>query len=205
MTQVDLSELVLSGTGIDRIAAFLDGLSPGQRLAQVQGSPRKMQPLLFDLAAHGAPLTLNDFVSPSTPAGQPVIHQGWNNLPLPAFGRRFKKPMVRHPDHPDQLFGYNDSPFTPLIGPGYFIHTSTDHQPDWADRGGTVIDYFRVPDHDVPSTWPRVRPNSRGLQFFVYHKTRDFMRRVSAHVTIGAAYKKGQRIGAFFMLVRQDG
>ena len=35
----------------------------------------------------------------------------------------------------------------------------------------------------------------KGLQVLVYHKTRDFMRKVSAHVSIGAAYKKEKRTG----------
>ncbi len=32
-----------------------------------------------------------------------------------------------------------------------------------------------------------MRPNSQGLQVFVYHRTRDFMRKVSEHVSIGRA------------------
>ena len=47
-------------------------------------------------------------------------------------------------------------------------------------------------------------PNSKGLQFLVYHKTRDFMRRVSEHISIGAAYKKEKSLGQFFVLIRED-
>jgi hypothetical protein len=40
---------------------------------------------------------------------------------------------------------------------------------------------------------------------FVYNKTRDFMRRVSSHVTIGRAWKKESMLPAFFVLCRRDG
>jgi hypothetical protein len=200
-----LPNLVARGASLGDIAAFLDALSHEARLAQVIGSPRSMQPVLYDLAAKAAPLDLDAFVPRQAPPGKIVHHHGWNNLPIPAFGRRFAKPMSRCPDGSGFLYGYNQSPFGPLIGPGYFVHTPTAHEPGWAERGGTVIDYHRVPAHPVPADWPPVVPNSRGLQMFVYNGTRDFMRRVSAHVTIGAAYKGDKRLGAYFMLVRQDG
>lgn len=199
-----LSQMVLAGSLVTEIASFLDGLDHAGRLAQVDGSPRSMQPKLFALARSSPPLSLETFVPASIPAGRPVVHHGWNSLPLPSFGRRFKKPMVRHAAHPDRLFGYNDSPFTPIIGPGYFLHTGTAHEPSWAERGATVIDYHQIPDHEVPAGWPRVVPNSRGLQFFVYNKTRDFMRRVSRHLTIGAAFRGDKMLGAYFMLLRED-
>jgi hypothetical protein len=41
-----------------------------------------------------------------------------------------------------------------------------------------------------------------GLQTLVYHQTRDFMRRVSSHVTIGAAYKKERALNVHFILCR---
>lgn len=199
-----LADLVARHASMAEIAAFLDSLSHADRLAQVIGSPRGMQPPLFELAGKSAPLDLAYFCPPTMPVGKPVMHHGWNSLPIPGFGRRFSKPMARCPDGSGNLFGYNVSPFGPLIGPGYFIHTPTAHEPGWSERGGTVIDYHQVPSHAVPAEWPRVRPNSSGLQMFVYNKTRDFMRRVSAHVTIGAAYKGDKRMGAYFLLVRED-
>ena len=55
--------------------------------------------------------------------------------------------------------------------------------------------------------WPApaiIKPNSSGLQVLVYHKTRDYMRRVSSHVSIGAAYKgeSDKEMGAYFVLCR---
>lgn len=204
LTGGELAGMVTQGASIASIAAFLDNLPHAARLAQVLGSPRGMQGPLFELAGGSAPLDLAYFVPDGRPADRPVVHHGWNNLPIPGFGRSFKKPMARCPDGSGALFGYNDSPFGPLIGPGYFVHTFTAHEPTWVERGPTVIDYHKVPAHAVPGAWPKVVPNSRGLQMFVYDKTRDFMRRVSAHVTIGAAYKGDKRMGAFFLLVRED-
>jgi hypothetical protein len=204
MTGADLTQMVLAGATLTQVAAFLDALDHETRLAQVRRTPRKLQPKLWALAADAAPLSLEYFVPASVPDDTPVVHHGWNSLPIPAFGRRFQKPMARHRGRPDRLYGYNVSPFGPIIGPGYFLHTGTAHEPSWGGRGGTVVDYFQVPDHEVPAAWPRVVPNTRGLQMFVYARTRDFMRRVSQHVTIGAAYKTQEPMGAFFMLVRED-
>lgn len=205
LTGAELAGMVSRGASAAEIAAFLDSLDHAGRMAQVMGSPRGMQPPLFEVAAKNEPVDLAYFVPEGRAWDRPVPHHGWNSLPIPGFGRRFAKPMGRCPDGSGFLYGYNQSPFGPLIGPGYFVHTPTSHEPGWADRGGTVIDYHRVPAHDVPAGWPKVVPNSRGLQMFVYDKTRDFMRRVSAHVTIGAAYKGDKRMGAYFMLVREDG
>lgn len=204
LSPASMTQMVMAGASLDEIASFLDGLTHEQRLGQVMGSPRGMQGKLFDLAASAEPLDLSYFVPDHVPDGTPVPHHGWNSLPIPGFGRRFQKPMFRPTGKKDQLHGYNISPFGPLIGPGYFVHTPTAHEPEWPERGHTVVDYFQVPDGPVPAHWPKVVPNSRGLQFFVYHKTRDFMRRVSDHVTIGAAFKNGKKMGAFFMLVRED-
>ena len=49
-----------------------------------------------------------------------------------------------------------------------------------------------------------MRPNSEGLQRFIYMGTRDFMRRVSEHVSIGAAYKGEKPLDHYFTLCRED-
>ena len=100
-------------------------------------------------------------------------------------------------------FGYNDAPSQGLVGPGYFVLEATEGNPEWEKRGAWVVNYFRVPDAAVPSSWPAVRSNDDGLQRFVYRGTRDFMRRVSEHVTIGAAYKGEKPLDHYFTLCRQ--
>ena len=90
-----------------------------------------------------------------------------------------------------------------IIGPGFFVGVPTEGNADWEARGAIVIDYFQTPDGDVAADWPKVVPNSKGLQRFVYYQTRDFMRRVSEHVSVGAAYKVEKPLGQYFMLCRE--
>src|SRR5262249_50745644 len=114
----------------------------------------------------------------------------------------FQKRFCR-PDNGDKLFGYNEGPTRRLIGPGYFVATTTDQHPQWAQHGGVVIDYHQIPESDVAAGWPPVIPNSQGLQRFVFYQTRDFIRRVSTHVSIGAAFKRDKPLDHYFVLCRQ--
>ena len=84
-----------------------------------------------------------------------------------------------------------------------FVARSTEGVVSWEERGAVVVDYFEVPDGPVAEDWPKVKPNSSGLQFFVYHRTRDFLRKVSTHVSIGAAYKVESALDHYFMLCRE--
>jgi hypothetical protein len=60
-----------------------------------------------------------------------------------------------------------------------------------------------VPSGEVVAGWPKVVPNQKGLQVLVYNGTRDFMRKVSSSVTIGAAYKGETPLDHYFVLVRK--
>jgi hypothetical protein len=188
---------------VDAIAAFLDGLSHEARLAQTRALGRDAQRQLYKKAAAAKPLTLLDFVPPGVPSRTEVIHHGKNTLPLPGGLRHFQKRFSRPDSSDTRLFGYNNSPFLSTIGPGFFVAVATAGRPEWEARGAIVIDYFQIPDGPVPAGWPPVIPNTKGLQVFVYHKTRDFMRRVSTHVTIGAAYKEEKALDHYFILCRQ--
>ena len=55
-----------------------------------------------------------------------------------------------------------------------------------------------------PPGWPEPRPNDLGLSRFVYGFMVDTLRRVSEHVTIGSAARKGRDLGSWFVLVRED-
>ena len=196
---------------IGAIAAHLDGLSPAERLAETRTLGRSEQRRLYRAAERSAPLTLDDIVPLTTAARVAVRHHGRNTLPLPSslklFEKRFARPEGSGPTR--RLFGYNQSPFLGPIGPGFFVAVPTARdagvpgwQPEWEGRGGVVVDYFQIPDGPVPDGWPPVIPNSRGLQFFVYNHTRDYLRRVSTHVSIGAAYKVEKALDHYFMLCR---
>jgi hypothetical protein len=201
---MDLARLLRDGTiGIEALGEALDAASPAQRREAVLALRRPEQRRLYRLAAEAKPLALEDFVPAERAPREAVRHFGRNTLPLPGSLRFFEKRFSRPESGPPRLFGYNETPVVRAVGPGYFVAVSTAADASWAQRGGVVVDYFRVPDAPVPEVWPRVVPNSHGLQILVYHRTRDFMRRLSRHVTIGAAYKVERALDHYFVLVRE--
>ena len=195
-----LTDLTRGDAKIDEIAAHVDDLPEAQRLEQLFALTAQDQQRLYEKAADSPPLDLDFFVPAQVADEQPVIHYGKNSQP--AF-RNFEKRWVRPKGRPDELWGYNETRVRPLIGPGYFVARRTDdHGSD--ERGAVVVDYFKVPplDASIPG-WPRVRPNSKGLQMFVYDKTRDYMRRVSGFCSIGIAYRMESRVMGYFVLCRE--
>jgi hypothetical protein len=190
---------------IDAIASYLDELDHSARLDLCQGLGRADQRRLYVLAAAAPPIDAEHFVPADRSARQEVVHHGVNTLPLPAGFKRFEKRFCRpEEDAADRVFGYNEGAVRPYIGPGYFVGHDTAGNDAWGARGPYVINYFKIPDGPVVEGWPTVVPNSKGLQMLVYNKTRDFMRRVSTHVSIGAAYKNEKSLGQFFVLCRED-
>jgi hypothetical protein len=189
---------------LDAVAAFLDGLSHAERLAETRTLGRDAQRRLYRAAERSAPLGLDDFVPPGVASRTAVRHHGRNTLPLLPSLRLFEKRFAKPDEGNGRLFGYNQSPFLSTIGPGFFVAVPTAGKPEWEARGAVVVDYFQIPDGPVPAGWPEVVPNEKGLPRFVYHHTRDFMRRVSKHVTIGAAYKVEKALDHYFILCRED-
>jgi hypothetical protein len=186
---------------LDSIADVLERVSHEQRLTAVRSLGRKDQRALFH-KADARDVQLADFVPDDRMPLEPVRHYGCNTLPIPGQ-RLFEKRFCRPSGNGRRLFGYNEAPSRFLVGPGYFVVVPTEGHPEWVERGAVVVDYFQVPDGPVAAGWPAVVPNDHGLQRFVYHQTRDFMRRVSQHVTIGAAYKRERSLDHYFVLVRQ--
>lgn len=204
MTLADLIER--PDSRIDTIAAFLDEGDHAHRWREVGRLSRDQQRTLYEKAATAAPLDVAYYIAGSSNTDtdrDEVIHDGLNTLPLPGGFRRFQKRFCRGAE-PDQVFGYNEGPTRKVVGPGYFVGVLTEGRPEWEARGAVVIDYYRAPDGAVSPGWPRVVPNTHGLQRFVYHQTRDFMRRVSAHVSIGAAFKRDRPLDHYFVLCRRD-
>ncbi len=194
-------------SGIDAIAGYLDGLGPQERWQAVAELDRGRQRALYEKAAHAPSIDIEHLVGTAGPR-QEVIHDGVNTLPLPEVLRRFQKRFCR--PAPDgsargaRLFGYNEGPTRGVVGPGFFVALPTAGRPQWTARGGVVVDYFQVPDGAVADGWPRVVANDWRLQRFVYHQTRDFLRRVSRHVSIGAAYKRERPLDHYFVLCRRS-
>lgn len=198
-----LARMLLDATPISEIARHLDGLSPAARREALAATTRAEQRSLYEKAKASAPITMADLIPEGVEAGAQVRHFGRNTLPLPAAWRTFEKRFARPQDGSVRGFGYNESPTRSLIGPGFFVAIRCDGNDAWMERGAVVIDYFQVPDGPVPTNWPRVVPNSKGLQMFVYQGTRDFMRKVSEGVSIGSAYKGEKKLDHYFTLVRE--
>ena len=197
-----LRELILSPDAtIDQLAAYLDGLSADDRKAEVVGLRKSHQKALWLKAASAPPLEMSHFVPDGVAPLTEVIHHGKNTLPL--FTRFQKRFWFSTFGPGPEAFGYNEGSTRRLIGPGYFVIQSTAGNPEWEKLGALVVNYYRVPSVPVVSTWPPIVPNSKGLQMFVYNNTRDFMRRVSQHVSIGTAYKGDKALGAWFVLCRE--
>ena len=190
-------------TSIATIGAHLDALAADTRCVEVRWLDRDAQRRLYDKAAASTAIDLEHFVGRAG-SGEEVIHDGLNTLPLPTPLRRFQKRFCRPVDGSERLFGYNEGPTRRLVGPGFFVAVPTRGHPMWALRGAVVIDYFQVPEGPVAPGWPEIVANDHGLSRFVYHETRDFMRRVSSHVAIGAAYRRERSLDHHFVLCRRE-
>lgn len=202
---MDLKALVLdTSTGIDKIADALDRSSPEERREAALSLNRNEQRTLYKKASSSPGVGLVDFVPEDRKPLTQVRHFGRNTLPMPRGLQLFEKRFCRPDDGSDRLFGYNQSPFIGTVGPGFFVAVKTNGHEGWPERGAVVIDYFQVPDGKVVGEWPPVIPNTQGLQKFVYNKTRDFMRKVSKHVSIGAAFKVEKALDHYFILVREN-
>lgn len=188
---------------IGDVSEWLDRADATDRLQAAFELKRSEQRALYNLAEKAEAVSLEHFVPEEINAVTPVHHRGRNTLPLPPSHRLFEKRFCRPRDGSARLFGYNQSPSRRLIGPGYFVARATSGDASWSERGAIVVDYYQVPDGEVPPSWPTVVPNSKGLQRFVFKGTRDFMRRVSNHVSIGAAFKGEKALDHYFILVRE--
>ncbi len=206
MSQPGLAELLgREGVRLEEVSALLDGMSHDERYAAVQTCQLAELGRLYALAEAAPPITAEHFVGDEPPL-HPVTHDGWKSLPLPAFGGRFQKVFCRpQPGGTERIFGYNEGGARWLIGPGYFQLVPTAGNAEFEARGAWVVDYFKVPDGPVPASWPWVVPNWVGPQVLVYNGTRDFMRRVSRHVSVGKPWSRLGELPFCFVLVRRPG
>lgn len=180
------------------IERFLDGLSHEDRVRAVRGVGRREQAKLYAAVEGYRPVGLADLVPASAAEMTTVRHIGKNTLPaFTHFEKHFCRPEGQEADRPDQLYGFNFQPMSPVTGPGYFVAEPS------GDRAGTEIwvDYRQLPPRP-PQGWPPIKPNERGLSRFVYGFMVDTLRGVSHHVTVGSAARKGKDLGSWFLLTR---
>ena len=180
-----------------RIEAFLDGLRHVERVAAVRSLGRTEQRRLYEAVAGRLPLRLVDLVPKAAPDLSAVRHFGRNTLPaFTLFEKRFCRPSGADPEAPGELWGYNHQSTARFTGPGYFVARED------PDRAEVWIDYTRLPAGRAAG-WPEIRPNERGLARLVYGFMVDTLRRVSEHVTIGSAARRGRDLGSWFALSRE--
>jgi len=120
--------------------------------------------------------------------GEVIIHHGQNSLP--AFNA-FQKRMVQNNG---ELQGYNHQALGWITGPGHFTLRQ--------DGNEVLFDYTAEPEQSF-AEFPPLKSNTSGLSTLVYGHMVDRVRRVSDHCVIGAAFKKGKAMGAWFMLIRE--
>lgn len=180
------------------VCGLLDGFSHAERVEAIRSLDRGEQRRLYEGVHRFLPVRLVDLVLPDTPDMDPVRHYGKNTLPaFREFEKRFCRPEGVDPEEPDLLYGYNHQALAWATGPGYFSARNSREEPE------VLIDYREVPPV-AASGWPAPRSNERGLSRFVYGFMVDTLRRVSRHVTIGSAARKGRDMGSWFVLCRES-
>ncbi len=175
------------------ICGFLDRLSRDERVEAIRAAGRGPQRRLWSAVEGFAEVRLRDLVAPEVPDLATVRHYGRNTLP--AF-THFEKRFCRPRGEAEELWGFNFQTMAFVTGPGYFVARD---DPDGAE---VLIDYNHVPT-EAPPGWPPVRSNERVPGRFVYGFMIDTLRRVSEHVTIGSAARKGRDMGSWFLLCRE--
>ncbi|GMV14342.1 MAG: hypothetical protein HS104_19430 [Polyangiaceae bacterium] len=182
---------------IPRIGEALDRMDPKSRLAATRSATKEDMATLWELMKNQA-VDADFFVPSGTDPLKEVIHEGKNSLP--AF-THFQKRFCRADDDSGDVYGYNHGSTEWLTGPGYFVaHAAKDETEPPSDY---LIDYTRVPPKKADG-WPEIRDNDGGIGALVYGRMKDYMRKVSTHVSIGKAYKRGKEVGAYFLLCRQE-
>ena len=177
------------------IAQWLDTLSHEERVAELRTLSAGEMRRLWTLTEKNR-TTLAEMVPDTVPDLEPVHHIGWNSLPVfRAFEKRFCRAQV---GESNAIIGYNEGQTRGVVGPGYFVVRDCGDD----ERGGIVIDYTLLPEN-TPNGWPEVRSNTKGVSNLVYAHMHDYMRSVSAHVTVGRAWRKGKVANAYFVLCRE--
>jgi hypothetical protein len=193
---MDVSVLLEPKIDLQRLGEILDGLGHEGRVHATMTWTKKQKEAIFEAAKGFRPLDL-DFLVPSSVGNLvEVVHEGHNTLPM--FSH-FQKRFVKLEGEDFAVAGYNKQSMQAFTGPGYFVVTKGegDHE------GELVIDYTKVPRNKPPS-WPEIRKNEGGIAGIVNGGMVDYLRGISSHVSIGAAYKDGKPRHQWFTLVRKD-
>jgi hypothetical protein len=176
------------------LAAYLDALTPAERLAQTLALGSKAQARLFDLVDGARRFTLDD-LAPAT--GAPLVgvrHEGRNSmLAFTRFAKVFAVPEGVDPSNERWGFNATSALVSTTVGPGYFVAVP--------QGDAVLVDYTRLPSKPLHGA-PPVLPNEARLSRFVYNQTKDLVRGVSQHVSIGRAWRGTRQLDNWFVLCR---
>ena len=176
------------------LSEYLDALTDDERLAQTHSLRSDEQARLFELVAGARKFTLEDLAPKQTPPLVGVLHFGKNSLPLfTRFAKVFSVPDEATPQAERWGFNLNPSLVALTVGPGYFV--AVEQGPE------VIVDYTRQPPRPLIDG-PRILPNDRRLSRFVYNGTKDLLRGVSKHVSIGRASRGTRQLDNWFVLCR---
>jgi hypothetical protein len=175
------------------ISEALDAAAPDVRLNWMRSLGKREIAALWDLCA-GRTVPVSYYAGAE---GEIVVMEGENTLP-PGLDRFQKHFVLRN----GRIQGINVQRFSWLTGPGHFTVRPQDDGP-FDEPGSAVFDYTMLPP-DAPPQWPAVVPNDAGISTLVYAHMLDRMRRVSRHLTVGKAFKRGASANQFFVLLRPE-
>ncbi|MDX2009620.1 MAG: hypothetical protein SFW67_05500 [Myxococcaceae bacterium] len=177
------------------LAEHLDAVPAAQRLAETLALDASHQARLFDVVQGARRFTLDDLAPATTPPLVGVRHEGRNSLlAFTRFAKVFAVPDEA-PKVASERWGFNATSglVTVTVGPGYFVAVQQGDE--------VLVDYTRLPPRPLDGA-PRVLGNDERLSYFVYNRTRDVVRGVSAHVSIGRAWRGERQLDNWFVLCR---
>ncbi len=169
------------------ITEALDAATPDARVNWMRGLGKRELKALYALAEGGDALPLEHFCDDS---GAIVRHHGQNSLPVfSTFEKRFCTRAGT-----TQGYNHNGALVSWFSGPGHFVARQ--------DGEEVLFDYTVLPE-SAPDAFPALAGNDSGTAKLVFGGMVDRVRRVSAHCTIGTAFRNGKPENAWFMLVRE--
>jgi hypothetical protein len=194
---MDVTTFLEPEIDLERLTAILDGLGHEGRVHTTRTWTGRQQGALFEAAKGYRSAELDFLVPTGTTPLEEVIHEGINSLPM---FRRFQKRFtnVTTSGGEPSIAGFNRQIWEWFSGPGYF--TAREGKDEHA--GEIAIDYETLPTAKVAS-WPPIRPNAGFGPGIVYGRLTDYVRPISNHVSIAAAYRSGKFLN-WFALVRRD-
>ena len=194
---MDVTVFLEPKVDIEKVAEILDGLGHEGRVHATRTWTKKQMAAIYDACA-GRPISLDQVAPSGAGTKVEVIHDLHNTLPVFTNGQ---KRFARLESDVADVGGFNRNyGLARASEPGYFTVRAGEGE----HENELVIDYTQVPK-SKPDVWPDIEANDKGfLNPLVWGGMVDYLRKVSEHVSIGKATKKGKAIGQYFALVRRD-